>query len=224
MQKLGILVRCSSELFEDSASDLSAFLTSEFAYAFAAIEDDSGFFGDGSQAYRGIQGLAMRLAGNRSSVTAAAGHNTFSTVDTTDLSNLVSSVLASALPGAAWYCSSAAFGALFCRLGGTSGGLVATAGPGGLENASYLGFPIRFLSKLPDVSTTLAGLPMLFFGDLSMSSLLAERRKLIVSLSRQHALDTDQILIRCTQRMMISNHDTGSATVKAPIAMLLGGA
>ncbi len=164
------------------------------------------------------------LTGMRSATTAASGHNTYATLDGTDLANMISNVLASALPSSAWYCSSMAYGALFCRLAGTNGGLVATQNANGTVNASYLGYPIRFSSKLPDVSSTLAGLPMLFFGDLSMSSLLAERRQLVVAMSRQHALDADEILIRCTARMMIANHDVGSATVKGPIAMLVGGA
>lgn len=224
MSKVGILVRASSELFDDSAVSLASFLTGEFGYALAGLEDDAGFFGTGTSDYRGIQGLTMRLAGNKSSVAGASGHNTYSTLDGTDLANLISSVMASALPNAAWYCSSMAYALTFCRLAGASGGLVATQNANGTVNASYLGYPIRFSSKMADVSTTLAGLPMLFFGDLAASSLLAERRKLVVAMSRQHALDTDQVLIRCTQRMMISNHDTGSATVKAPIAVLLGGA
>ena len=222
MKKLGALVRCSSELFEDSASDLGQFLTTEFAYAFASIIDDAGFNGDGSSTYRGIQGLGTRLAGTKGSVAAASGHSTYALVDNTDLSNLIGAVMGSAMPGAAWYCSATCFALLFCRLAGTSGGLLMSSGPGGRVNASYQGWPIRISAKLPDVSTSLASQPMLYFGDLSMSSLLTERRALVVGMSRQHALDTDQVLIRATARLDIVNHDTGSATVKGPVACLIG--
>ena len=48
--------------------------------------------------------------------------------------------------------------------------------PDGSIAASYLGFPIKFSGKLPDASTTLAGKPMLFFGDLRKAAMLVERQ------------------------------------------------
>jgi HK97 family phage major capsid protein len=108
------------------------------------------------------------------------------------------------------------------RLAGTSGGLVATQRADGTVNASYLGFPIRFSAKLPDVATTLAAKPMVFFGNLQMSSLNVERRQMVVAISQQHALDTDQYLIRGTERMDIINHSCGDSVNRGPVAMLVG--
>jgi HK97 family phage major capsid protein len=113
-------------------------------------------------------------------------------------------------------------GALFCRLANTNGGLVATQNPNGTVNASYRGYAIRFSSRSPDVNTSLAGQPMVYFGDLSMLSMIVETRPLTIALSMQHALDTDQFLVRGTARLDILNHSTGTATVKAPIGMLVG--
>ena len=142
-KKLAILFRVSSELFEDSASELGAFVANEIAYAFAAVEDNSGFSGDGTMpVYRGIRGLGTMLTGTKSGVAAGSGHSTYNLVDGTDIANVIDGVMASALPGSAWYCSSTAYTLVFCRLAGTSGGLVATQGPNGTVNASYLGFPI----------------------------------------------------------------------------------
>jgi len=87
-----------------------------------------------------------------------------------------------------------------------------------------MGFPVHFSARLPNVSTTLAGLPMLFFGDLAQSSLIVERRQTIVAISRQRALENDQIQVRGTRRSDIINHSTGSATAAGPVAVLLGGA
>jgi HK97 family phage major capsid protein len=222
MKKIAILARTSSELWDDSAADLGEFLTREIAYAFAAVEDDCGFNGDGTSTFRGISGLSTRLAGMKSSVAAASGHSTFLTVDSVDIANLMGGVLGAAVPGAAWYISATGYAQTFCRLAGVSGGLVATKRADGSIDASYLGFPVRFSSKLPLISSTLAGLPMLFFGDLSMSSLIVERRQTIVAISRQRALDADQILIRGTRRSDIVNHSTGSAAAVGPVAVLLG--
>jgi HK97 family phage major capsid protein len=104
----------------------------------------------------------------------------------------------------------------------TSGGLVTTTDSAGNISASYLGWPVRFSAKLPDVATTLGGKAMLAFGNLAMSSVLIQRRQMVVAMSRQRALEDDQILLRGTERIDLISHDTGSATDRAPIAMLVG--
>jgi HK97 family phage major capsid protein len=223
-KKFAILGRASSELFEDSAADLGEFLTSEIGYAFASKEDDCGFNGDGTSAYVGISGLATKLVGLKSSVAAASGHNTFLTLDATDLTNLMAGVLATAIPGAAWYTSITGYAQALCRIAATSGGgLLAGWLEDGTVIANYLGFPVIFSSKFPNVSTSLAGKPMLFFGNLGMSSVLVERQQqTIIAISRARALDTDQILVRGVQRCDIINHTVGDANTCGPIAMLVG--
>ena len=222
-KKLAILARGSAELFEDTAADLGEFITSEIGYAFAGKEDDCGFNGDGTSTYSGISGVSAKLSGLKSSIAAASGHNTFLTLDYTDVTNLMAGVLATAIPGAAWYTSATGYAQTICRLAAVSGGLVATQRPDGTINASYLGFPVRFSGKLPDVSTSLASSAMLFFGNLAMSSVLVERQaQTIIAISRDRALDTDQILVRGVQRCDIINHSVGDASTRGPIAMLVG--
>ena len=88
---------------------------------------------------------------------------------------------------------------------------------------SFLGFPVYFSSKLPNGATSdFTGLPMAYFGNLSMSSMIAERRSTTIALSRQQNIDVDQIRVRATQRTDIINHDVGSTTAAGPIAMLVG--
>src|ERR1035437_5906710 len=125
-KKLAILGRGSAELFEDSAPVLGEFITSEVGYAFAASEDDATFNGDGTSTFFGISGLGMKLVGQKSSVAAATGHNTFPTLDTNDITNLMAGILATALSGACWYVSSGAYAKTLCRLAAVSGGLGAT--------------------------------------------------------------------------------------------------
>jgi HK97 family phage major capsid protein len=218
-KKRAILCRTSSELFEDSASDVANLVAQIVAYTFASLEDDCGFNGDCTSAYGGVLGLSKALVGTKSAVGAAAGHKTFQAVDSTDLGNLTGAVLASAIPGAAWYCSAQAYGQLLCRLSLLTGGLMML--PNG--QPSYLGFPVIMSSKLPNGAVSdYSALPVLFFGDLSMSSLIVERRQTSVALSRQRGLENDQILIRATQRIDIVNHDVGTATTPGPVAMLVG--
>jgi HK97 family phage major capsid protein len=221
-KKLAILARSSAELFEDSAPDLGEFLTSEIGYAFASKEDDCGFNGDGTSTFSGITGLATKLVGTKSSVAAASGHNTFLTLDATDLSNLMAGVLATAIPGAAWYTSATGYGQAICRLSAGTGGLVATLAPDGTIAANYLGFPVIFSGKLPDISTTLTGKMMLLFGNLAMSSVIVERQaQTILAISQSRALDTNQVLVRAVQRCDIVNHTVGDANTRGPVAMLV---
>ncbi len=221
-KKLAILARGSAELFEDSAPDLAEFLAIEIAYAFAATEDDAAFNGDGTSTYAGITGLANKCtSGFKSAVAAASAHNTFIAIDTTDIANLVGAVMGAAIAGARWFVHPKAF-ACFARLSAIGGGLVTRLGPNGELIANYLGFPIEFSAKLLDGSSSMIGKPMIYFGDLSMSSVLVEARPMAVAASYQTALDADQVLIRGTERMDIINHSTGDAATNAPIAALLG--
>ncbi len=222
-KKLAVLCRGSSELFEDSAADLAEFITTEIAYGFAATEDDCGFNADGSSAFSGISGLGTKLVGLKSAVAAASGHNTFVTIDINDVTNLMAGILATAIPGAAWYVSASAYALCFCRLAANSGGLVARQRADGTISANYLGFPVNFSGKLPDVPSGLAGKPMLFFGNLAMSSVIVERQQqTVIAISRDRALDADQVLIRGVRREDIVNHDVGDANTRGPIAMLVG--
>jgi HK97 family phage major capsid protein len=222
-KKLGILARASTELFDDAAPDLGEFLTSEIGYAFAAQEDDCGFNGDGTSAFSGINGLANKLVGLKSSIAAASTHKTFLTLDNTDLANLMAGVLAAAIPGAAWYTSATGYAQAICRLAATSGGLTATMRPDGTITANFLGFPVRFSGKLPDVSTDLSTKAMLVFGNLAMSSVIVERQQqTIIAISHDRAMDQDQVLIRGVQRCDIINHSVGDTATRGAVAMLVG--
>ena len=64
---------------------------------------------------------------------------------------------------------------------------------------------------------------MLFFGNLAMSSVIVERQQqTVIAISRDRALDADQVLIRGVRREDIVNHDVGDANTRGPIAMLVG--
>jgi HK97 family phage major capsid protein len=222
LRKMAILGRASSELFEDSPADVGEFIASEIGYAFAGLEDDCGFNGDGTSTYNGIVGLSTRLAGAKSAVAAASGHNTFLTVDTTDIANLMAGVIAAAIPGARWYVSAIGYAQALCRLAAVSGGLTATQRADGTIDANYLGFPVSFSGKLPNVSTALSGKPMLFFGNLAMSSVIVERQaQTVVAMSRDRYLDQDSVLVRGVQRLDVINH-MGGAGDPGPVAMLVG--
>src|SRR5579883_2862964 len=223
LKKLAILARSSVELFEDSAPDLGEFLTSEIAYAFAAKEDDAGFNGDGTSTYFRITGLANKLAGLKSAIAAASGVHTFATITATDIGNLMGGVLGSAIAGAAWYINPVGFGQCFCRLAtGSGGGYLETREVDGILTPYCLGFPVIFSGKLPDGSSSMTGVPMIYFGSLTMSSVIVERRQTVIATSFDRALENAQVLVRGVERVDVINHTVGDASTRGPIAALVG--
>jgi|ERR1700688_1073427 hypothetical protein len=61
------------------------------------------------------------------------------------------------------------------------------------------------------------------FGNLAMSSVIVERQQqTVIAISRDRALDADQVLVRGVRREDIVNHAVGDANTRGPIAMLVG--
>ena len=225
-KKLTALIQISSEVEEDAYDGVVDFVANEIAFAFAQKEDDCGFNGDGTSTYAGMRGVATTaLDGNhnQSKITAASGHNTFAGLDTTDLGNLISGVMASAIPNAAWFCSQTCFAVTFCRLAGSAGGAYLETGMvNGIRTPFYLGFPVSLTQKLPLIPTTLSGSVMLCFGDLEMGALLGERRGITLARSWHRYFDSDQLGILGTERFDALVTQMGDNTNRGAIAALVG--
>jgi hypothetical protein len=224
-KKLGALITLSAELDEDSVFDLVDYFANEMAWALAAKEDDCAFNGDGTAAYGGIKGicqLALDGSHNVAKITAASGHNTFATLDSTDLGSLMAGVRASAYPRAAWFVSSLGFALTFGRIAAATGGLLSPGVADGMETQFYNGFPVILSQKLPQVSTTLSGKGMLAFGDMYAAGVLGQRRGLTVKRSDERYIDSDQIGILCTERFDAVIHDMGDNTTAGSMAVLVG--
>ena len=225
-QKIGALLRISNELEEDAAPDMVDFIANEIAYAFAALEDDCAFNGDGTSAYgkmRGIGTIVLDGQHNQAKVTAATGHNTFLTLDNTDLANLMAQVQAAAIPNAAWFCSQTAYAQTFCRLTAANGNQMDMLEVNGIVRPHYLGFPVVLTQKLPLISTTLSGKVMMAFGDMYLGAVLGERRGVTVTTSPDRFMREDQIAVLGTERFHTVIHDIGDNTNTGALAALVGG-
>jgi HK97 family phage major capsid protein len=223
-KKIMILARISAELEEDAAFDVGATFLEEVAYAFAAKEDDCGFNGDGTSLYGGITGVFPRvLDGNHaaSKVAAGAGHNTFATLDNTDLTTLMSTVPANAVPGGGWFVSHRGFALTFCRLAAAAGGIT-TRYINGVLTPVFLGFPVRLTQVMPQVTTSLIGQVMVAFGDLTLAATLGDRRDLRLRFSLDRYMDSDQVGVLGTERFDINVHDLGDNSTAGPVAALVG--
>ena len=226
-KKITSLVKLSSELEDDAAVDMVDFVANEIALAFAAKEDDCAFNGNGTSGYghmRGLGPIALDGAHNKAKVTAATGHNTFALLDSTDLTNLIGAVQASAIPNAAWFCSQTAFATTICRLvAGGGGGVLETRNVDGIMTPFYLGFPVILSQKMPLVTTSLAGAMMMAFGDMYAGAALGQRRAISLARSEDRYLDQDQIAILGTERFHANVHDLGDNTDFGALAVLVGG-
>ena len=215
-KKLGALTRMSNEIAEDAVVSIADWLVGEIAYAFAAKEDDSGFNGDGSSGFGGIRGLSTLFAdGAHIAGGFTASSATLSALTIADFTSTIGLLPQYALGSAKWYMSQQMFytavGTVLAKGGGNT--TLTLADP---LNPRLLGFPVRIAQKLPIV-TPGSGKPMFYFGDLSMSSALGERRGVTIRRSDHRYFENDQIGLLGTERFDINNHDLGDNTAAGPL-------
>ncbi len=225
-KKCGGLSLMSSEIAEDAVIDLADWIANEFAYGFALFEDTIGFTGDGTSAHLGVRGLttlfteALGLAG--AVLVATVTHNLFSEIDNTDLTTMMAKLPQYARMNAKFYCSSTFAEMVFSRLKATAGGNTVQTLQGSTGD-NYLGYPIVISQVLPaGAATDYDGQAMCFFGDLSKSSSMGDRRMVKIFPSEHRYMDTDQIAIRGLERVDVVNHDVGDTTTAGPIVALVG--
>jgi HK97 family phage major capsid protein len=224
VKKITAFAKISAEVSEDSAVDVGAYFLTEVAYAFAAKEDDCGWNGDGTSTYGGIRGVTKLLVDgshNAGKVAAASGHNTFATIDNTDITNLMGAAPAYALPGARWFVSQFGYATTFCRLAATAGGII-NKYVNGVLMPTFLGFPVQPVQVLPQTSATQIGSVMIAFGDLSLAATLGDRRELRLKFLTERFADTDQIGIIGSERVDIVCHDLGDNQTAGPVVGLVG--
>jgi HK97 family phage major capsid protein len=213
----------SSELAEDAENLGRAFLIAA-AQAFHRTEDDVLFAADGSSTYAGMSGIGTALSsGLAGHVTA--GHSTFGTLDAADIGSLIGAVAARAWqpPGPNIFCHPQAFGLVFARLGGASGGALSTGiGPDGRFNACWNGLPIEFCPSLPSDSGSLSGKMMLACGNLQQATAFGLRRDMAIAEFQETRADADEILLRTTERFHIVVHDVGDDSAGGSVAALYG--
>jgi HK97 family phage major capsid protein len=223
-KKIASLIRISSEIEEDAIADIVDFVANEIGFAFAAQEDDCAFNATGTSVYgkmRGISSIVLDGQHAKAKVAAASGHSTFLTLDANDLGALMASVIAAAVPNAAWFCSQTCLAQTLIRIAG--GGYLPMAELDGIMTPYFQGFPVILTQKLPLVNTSLSGSVMLAFGDMYMGAALGQRRGITLARSADRYLDQDEIAVLGTERFHSVVHGLGSNTDFGPLAALVGG-
>ncbi len=223
-KKFGGLALLSSELAEDAVIGVADYIANEFAYALALFEDTAGFTGDGTSTYGGIRGLTNLLTSTalKGAVQAVSGHDTFAEVDSTDIATVMGTLPEYARMNAKWYLSAVAAELIFGRLQIGAGGNTIMDMQSTPTRRGFLGYPVVISQVLPTSTSTINGTPMLYFGDLSMAAAMGDRRAIRIFPSEHRYMDTDQIGIRCLERIDINFHDYGDNTNAGPIVALIG--
>jgi len=210
--------KMSDELNEDSLISIADELALEAAIAFAYAEDNAGFNGDGTSTYHGIVGVLNAVAAG-SIYTALTGNTAFATLDMEDFIGMKGKL--PEYPGIqpAWLISKEGYCASIERLMIAAGGnTVQNVAAGGAM--TFLGAPVVMTNVLNRTLTAQTSTKVLAYGDLRMAALLGDRRRMTMSLTDQRYWDTDQIAVKTTERIDISVHSRGTASVAGAIIVM----
>lgn len=228
-QNAMVLSYVTSQVNEDSIINMGDDLAGEISYAFAALEDDCGFNGDGTSTYGKMTGVRQRLydvygAGGGVGLvlgSGSVGSGTLWQELTLADFNKVSGALPqyADTPNAAWYCHKVFYHDVMERLMLAAGGVTAAEVAAGRRTPIFMGYPVNISQKMPKTETV-SQVPVVF-GDLGLAADFGDRRQTTIRFSDQFAFDTDQIAIKGTERFDINVHDVGDATNAGPVVGLV---
>ena len=226
--KLTRLTQVSSEMFEDSAIDLAAWLAKDIARAFAEAEDDALFNGDNTNNFGGIHGIAQQFDDDNTLVgaidTPTANAEQFGELLLADISALIAGLPLYALNNAKFYISQLGFATSMEAIAHAGGGRTAqTTADNRIEN-SFMGYPVVKTNKMPAISGNLDNQAMILFGDMEAAVVLGDRRSIRLSVLNELYALADNIGIKATERIDIQAHGVGTSTVggEGPIVALMG--
>lgn len=222
-KKIGVLAKISSELNEDAIIDVGDDLAREIAYAFAGMEDDCLFNGDGSSTYGGIQGCRDKLtsidgAGTDSAgLLVATGNTSWGALTLTNFNNTKALLPEYAVNGGGrvvWVCSQQFWAAAMERVALAAGGITDAMIAAGTQRR-FLGYDVVIAQKMP--TATASGQVCALLGNFSLGVAFGDRRMTTLLASEHAYFANDQIGIRGTERFDINVHDIGTSTVPGPI-------
>lgn len=228
-RKAGGIMLFSNELNEDSAINVGQYVLNELAKAAAKTEQTTLWNADGSATYGGISGIRKAFVDGvdslKGAVNATAGHQTFASVDKTDLANLIAALPESFEQNggkAAFYCSKAAKSGIFDRLADAAVSSKSDLASKNLDQ--YRGYPIVTVSVLETSTGNLDQVPMIYFGDPSLFVIFGDRQDFIVQQSNEYKFDTDQFAVKASIRHDVCVFNKGTTTEAGGLVALMGNA
>lgn len=216
-RKLMVFSSWSSELPEDSVVALGDLLTQEVAQSFAVKEDQCLFLGDGTSTYGGIVGLENALAAGSKSTTAS-NVDTPAEITIASFEDAMGKLLL--IPGIQpkWYCHSSIYYNVMQRLALASSGNTVVNYASGMGPTFY-GYPVVFCQGMRSggPTTDLSGYDIAYFGDLSKSVTMGQKRGISIAVDNSYGFNTDSVYFRATERFDINVHERGTSAAGGPI-------
>jgi HK97 family phage major capsid protein len=222
-KKLASRVIMSSEITEDSAVSIADQLAFEIGTAFALAEDQAAFLGDGSPTFGGITGISPKLLGLSGTIANIAGlfvatGDLFSEFLLSDFNATVGLLPQYAdTAQTAWYCHRSFYYGTMQRIELATGGNTIREVATGDRSARplFLGYPVNFTQVMPrtDAVSQIAAI----LGDLSMGTVMGDKRQRTLFTDPFSLSANDQIAVRGTERVDIIIHDVGNASATAAL-------
>jgi len=229
-KKVMVLTTVSNELLEDALIAIGDDLAGEVAYAFATLEDQCGFLGDGTSTYGGIVGLrgGLGVAGSDQRVISSgigAAALTATSINADNTAALVGNALAR-LPGWAFktnnikiYCHKSVYHALFEAGAMKVGGATVSQRIDGIATPKFYGYDVVYSQVLPAASAAAATDTIAFIGDLSQCLYFGDRRMTTLDFNDAalNAFEQDERAVRATERFDIVATNLGTASACGPV-------
>lgn len=220
-RKWGVLAKLSTELAEDAIIDVADDLAREMAYAFSEKEDDSGWNGDGTSTYHGIQGIRykiLNLSATRANIASlvVASNNNWADFLLTDFEKVVGRLPQYAdTPRTSWFVHKTFYHTVMERLALAAGGNTQRDIISGARQFTFLGYPVVISQKMPAFEAD--DVVCAILGDLSLGVLYGDRRATTIALSEHSDFAADLIAVRATERMDINFHSPGNVSATASL-------
>jgi HK97 family phage major capsid protein len=209
--KMTTLIKYSSEVSEDAIISMADKLTMEIAYAFADLEDRTGFLGDGTAGFGGFTGICSAM--QPGAVYTATGKVKYADLTISDFQTPLGMLAEYADENVKWYVNKKCWTLSMCKIleamGGNTGADVAT---GTARVKEFLAQRVVLTSVFPKTITSITGQFYGVVGDIRQGVKLGDRRIMTIAVSDQRYFELDQLAIRGTQRAAIKVHEVGTAT------------
>ena len=212
--------RVPNSLIEDSVIDLASLVAQEFALALSRKIDDAGFVGDGTSTHGGIRGIQW-LFENTSPTLAGvndSGESALSALSIDDFAETIGKLPSYARPGAGWYVTPQVWSTAMLSLGLSAGGVSAAELAGGMAEARFMGYPVRFNNSMRTAGA--ADKVVALFGDMRLSTHYGIRQAIQVRASTDRYIEFDQTYFQAMCRFDIVTSDVGDASTAGPVVAL----
>lgn len=208
VKKMAAMVPMTSELLDDTTIGIANLLAMLFAQAIAKEEDRVVFSGDaanGDPFYGALYHPDVVVSA------LSSGKTSFNQITADDLLDITALLPPVKIDGAEWYMHRTVFN-IVKKLKYSGTGEYVWSSPNTGAAGSLWGYPVNIVETMPHVSTSGAGKPFIFFGNLA-HYYIGDRKKMSVSKSEHVGFAEDRVFVRIIQRegMAYAMPETGIA-------------